>query len=439
MNRAERIKELLLRTYRQDSVSAGDKMDQRILGEASITMKQAVAVNESDRHAGVWRIVMKSHVLKLSVAAVVILTAIVILNQFGGSIGPASVAWGKVVELMEGMPSIVHHQSRIVMCEGKEVPHLSSRNVVTHGDPAIGYREDMYDDQGNLMHRVCLLMGPKVSITVVPILREYKIENLTDRQLSAFQMPFSQIIEQIKSEHYTDLGRRVINGVETEGIEFDTPLLMIESYPIKFDKMHFRIWADVKTSLPLQMEVEAVTSDKFITLFTGGKPVEVEAIMDEVEWDVEIDRSILEPEIPDDYTLTSDSAQDEGKAVDGLKEFAELTDGKYPASLNMAQILRDGFEIIKDQLGSEALETDEGKTMWRRVISVKPTCLFYNELLKQNKDAAYYGDTVSANDACDVLLRWSVSEAEYRVIFGDLTIKNVTADGLAELEQDVTK
>ncbi len=439
MNRADKVKELLLRTYRPDSVSAGDEMDQRILGDASITMKQALADSESGRHAGVWRIIMKSHVLKLSVAAVVILTAMAILNQFGGSVGPAGVAWGRVVELMEGMPSIVHHQSRIVTCEGKEVPHLSSRNVVTHGDPDIGYREDMYDDQGNLMHRVCLLMGPKVSITVVPILREYKIENLTDKQLSAFQMPFSQIIEQIKSEDYIDLGRRVIDGVETEGIEFDTPLLMIESYPITFDEMHFRIWADVKTSLPLQMEVEAVTSDKFITLFTGGKPVEVKAIMDQVEWHAEIDRSILEPEIPDDYTLTSNDGQDEGKAVDGLREFAELTNGKYPASLNMAEILRDGFEIIQDQLGSEALETDEGKTMWRRVISVKPMCLFYNELVKQGKDAAYYGDTVSANDASDVLLRWKSSEDGYRVIFGDLTIKNVTADGLAELEQVVTK
>jgi hypothetical protein len=439
MNRADKVKELLLRTYRQDSSSADDEMDERILGEASTTMKQALAVNERNRQAAMWRTIMKSHVLKLSVAAIVILTAIVMLNQFGGSVGPAGVAWGQVVELMEGMPSIVHRQSRIVTCEGKEVPHLSSRNVVTQGDPAIGYREDMYDDQGNLMHRVFLLMGPKVSITVVPILREYKIENLTDQQLSAFQMPFSQIIEQIKSENYTDLGRRIINGVETEGIEFDTPLLMIESYPVKFDKMHFRIWADVKTSLPLQMEVDAVTSDKFITLFTGGKPVEVTAIMDQVEWHVEIDHSVLEPEIPDDYTLTSNDAQDEGKAVDGLREFAELTNGQYPASLNMAEILRDGFEIIKDQLGGDALETDEGKTMWRRVISVKPTCLFHNELVKQGKAPAYYGDTVSANDVSDVLLRWKSSEDEYRVVFGDLTIKNVGADRLAELEQAVTK
>ena len=55
------------------------------------------------------------------------------------------------------------------------------------------------------------------------------------------------------------------------------------------------------------------------------------------------------------------------------------------------------------------------------------------------KRPAYYGMTVIPKDADKVLLRWKVSDNEYRVIFGDLRAKTVTAEALAELEKVVSK
>jgi len=43
--------------------------------------------------------------------------------------------------------------------------------------------------------------------------------------------------------------------------------------------------------------------------------------------------------------------------------------------------------------------------------------------------------TVTPKDADKVLLRWKVSDNEYRVIFGDLRAKTVTAEQLTELEK----
>jgi len=55
------------------------------------------------------------------------------------------------------------------------------------------------------------------------------------------------------------------------------------------------------------------------------------------------------------------------------------------------------------------------------------------------KDRAYYGKTVTPKDADKVLVRWKVSDKEYRVIFGDLHAQTVTAEKLAELEKVLPK
>ncbi len=45
----------------------------------------------------IWRLIMKSKITKLATAAVIIIAVMIGINQLGGSIDPASVAWGNVV------------------------------------------------------------------------------------------------------------------------------------------------------------------------------------------------------------------------------------------------------------------------------------------------------------------------------------------------------
>ncbi|MHC4621501.1 MAG: hypothetical protein ACYTEQ_27485, partial [Planctomycetota bacterium] len=66
--------------------------------------------------------------------------------------------------------------------------------------------------------------------------------------------------------------------------------------------------------------------------------------------------------------------------------------------------------------------------------TIQSTCSFYAALDQADKDVAYYGDEVTIEDVNRVLMRWKISENEYRVIYGDLTAENVSAKRLAELE-----
>jgi hypothetical protein len=67
--------------------------------------------------------------------------------------------------------------------------------------------------------------------------------------------------------------------------------------------------------------------------------------------------------------------------------------------------------------------------------SVQSLGMFYMTLVQDKKEPVYYGQSVGPDDVEKVLLRWKVSENEYRVIFGDLSARDVSADELALLEK----
>ena len=65
--------------------------------------------------------------------------------------------------------------------------------------------------------------------------------------------------------------------------------------------------------------------------------------------------------------------------------------------------------------------------------------LFYTKLGRDGNDPMYYGKDVKTGDANTVLMRWKISDGTYRVIYGDLSAENVTAEKLKEMEQAAQK
>jgi len=434
MKPEENIKRLVGRS----DVATGSEVDKRILGDALDDLEKLKREKLAGARPNVWRKIMRSRITKLAAAAAIIIAVLIGIYHSGGSIDGASVVWAEVANKIEQMPVCIHREKRIVTCDGKEVDFLTG-DVTKYFSPEYGLREDMYNQWGQIMHRLYILREERVSVTAIPQLKQYKVTQLSEAQVSVFEMGVKQILEQIKSGHYTELGSKTIDGVEVEGIEFSDLLLIVGiGYPFKFDNVVMRLWVDVETSLPVRVDVEAVTSDKYVTVWTGGRPVEIEAIADGYQYYADIDRSVFEPNIPDDYTLVSEEVDsyDEEKAINGLLTFAQLTDGRYPGKLNMMTIMREAWQRIPEDMHAESHEgaPNECDKMGQIVIATKSACLFFNRLVKEDKDVAYYGDTVTAGDVNAVLVRWRISDNEYRVVFGDLTAKNVSVEDLAKLE-----
>ncbi|MHC4086908.1 MAG: hypothetical protein ACYSWZ_13130, partial [Planctomycetota bacterium] len=90
---------------------------------------------------------------------------------------------------------------------------------------------------------------------------------------------------------------------------------------------------------------------------------------------------------------------------------------------------------IKRDLPEDVTDTELETKMLEALQPVYPIGLFYMALVEDKKEPVYYGQTVGPNDVEAVLMRWKISDGQYRVVFGDLTTGNVTAEELAELEK----
>jgi hypothetical protein len=103
------------------------------------------------------------------------------------------------------------------------------------------------------------------------------------------------LVQRILSGKHRSLGQKTIDGVLCEGIETTDPAALGPlPGPISRLEIEFQLWVDVETKYPVlfkgKMSGEA-----------EGKWMESEWIMDEFQWDVELDPDFLKANIPPDY------------------------------------------------------------------------------------------------------------------------------------------
>ncbi len=423
--------------------TTGDDLDRRTLNDVFAAMDNKK--QHSAETQNVWRIIMRSNITKLATAAVIIAAILVGINRFGGSIDGSSVAWAHVTEKVNQIHTAIYNL-HVTTTGGPKGPLKMETEAFFSSE--YGLRTDMYmNGKPGMTQHVDL-----ANKTITSVMPEQKIHmnmKLTDEQIRNMNQKGNgdprYLIEQFLSLEYTELGFDVIDGVEVEGIETSDPRYsggMFESFT-------GRLWVDVETGLPVRLEMETQLPKMGETEMGT-----MSMIIDSFQWDIDIDPTTFEPDIPDDYTSLGDMkipTGNEQNALEGLKLFAEMTEGRYLEKMNAMTAMKEAMEAVKnrhEKKWQSKLDNDpdfkptqEEKTDIRKgmekLLIVQGACTFYAELVKTDKDAAYYGDIVTADDPDAVLMRWKVYDGQYRVIFGDLTIENVTADQLAELESQL--
>jgi hypothetical protein len=313
-----------------------DKVLHRIVQERSSRLKK---ISKSSKQIQLWRKIMKSRITKLAAAAIVIIAVIVGIYYSGGSVQVASVAWGEVVRNVEQIQAFMfQHQWTI-----KTAKATTELNSVIYNASEYGIRRDMYVNEQLLSIAYVPPIG-NVITEVLPQMKKYALATLTEQQLREIheQVNPRQMVKEFMSFEHTELGRDTINGIEVEGIEVDDP---------KFNKALFergvgRLWVDVRTNLPVRIELEGVA---------GGGSMEMKIVACDFEWDVQLAASDFEPNIPPDYTLLAkvDISADEETAIKGLRIFAEFTDGRYPSDLALMTVLKEAGEALKKKLASD--------------------------------------------------------------------------------------
>jgi outer membrane lipoprotein-sorting protein len=381
------------------------------------------------------KIIMRSPITKLAMAAVVIIAAGLAIHYFAGEGTQKCCAWAQIADKVAQIKTCVYNMH--VQQSGETIGQKGQQTEFkVYMSSDYGSRTDTYLG-GNIMQQVYEPADGNAMVMVMPSEKKYMRMVLTDEmrtkaknQTQDLRTMVTQMASGISSEH-KDLGKETINGVEVRGIEVNNP----PAYQGIYNNFTGRLWVDVATEYPVRIEIEG-------EMGTGADTIKTLMVMDDFEWGAELDPAVFEPNIPSDYTMMAEvkmPGQNEASAIEGLRLFAEMADGRYPSQMNVMTLTRESADMYGKKLGANAKAAksidEQMQQMTAKMMKVQAPVLFFIKLGHDGKDPAYYGKDVKAGDANTVLMRWKVSDGTYRVIYGDLSTENVTAEKLKEMEQ----
>ncbi len=379
------------------------------------------------------RIIMRSPITKLAMAAVVIIAVGLAIHYFAGEGTRKCCAWERIADKVEQIKTCAYrlHVKQTGGPVGQTGQQVEGKVYISSD---YGYKIET-SLGGIPMQQMYINPGEKAMIIVMPTQKKYMRMVLTDEVLAKTKKQMQDprdIITQFmsgQSGQYKELGKDTINGVEVKGIEVNNPPAVQGIY----SNFTGRMWVDVATEYPVRMEIEG-------EMKLGEQKINMIIVMDGFEWGTELSPDLFKPGIPADFTMMGEMKipnQDETGAIEGFKLFAEITDGKYPSQMNaLAAVMEAQEGLTKKSNAAPGVEPNNQaqQELMNKAMKLQGPFIFYQKLAQEGKDPAYHGDKVTAEFGDSVLMRWKVADGKYRIIFGDLTVKTVSAEELAALE-----
>ncbi len=189
-----------------------------------------------------------------------------------------------------------------------------------------------------------LLPRKKLAYHIHPKDKTYIRKDLSDEQVARLKEPDDPrtwLKTALSGGGYTELGRDNINGIVVEGIKCSMTEKTGEDTVMRF-------WVGVETNLPVRIEVEGFKME-------GGQMRPHKYVMENFQWDVELDESIFEPNIPNDYKLREE--QKNAQQVE-QKPPRLLTDTEKDEQPMVKEFVRKLFQACRDE------DWDEFSKLW---------------------------------------------------------------------------
>jgi len=397
------------------------------------------------------RTIMRSPLTKVAVAAVVMIACLIGLSLWRTT--GSGIALADVLARMEEVKAFRSQWSRKVTgADPNKKPYSSETRgtyLISQEYGGKGKIEELDPNGGEstLLFECYKFPDRKTAIVILHKQKKYCRFELGDEFAEGLWKNSDPrtLTKRILEYKYKSLGRETMDGIEVEGFRTTDPNWYGNSK--NRVEVDIKMWVDVKTRLPVRYDFTYASFDQM-----GDKIIEHEHfVMHDFQWDVPVAAAEFKPIIPDDYgslAVKYPAHSTEETAIQGLKLLVELF-GKYPERITDvdATVLRLAEksetpaalrlkEEIKGLTDEEIMGSSKLVDFW---MPIRGLAMFWYVLEDTKKDPAYYGKTVTPKDTDKVLLRWKVSDKEYRVIFGDLHAQTVTAEALAGLEKDLPK
>ena len=263
------------------SFTVDSPLRDQLLARALREQEQSQETEPALNRPAIRRMIMKSSMVKLGIAAVVLAVLGLGIVEFLGNGGTSGVVWADVAKNVEASRGVIFR----VRKTGSRDPNDDWPNGyrVFWRSAAVS-RMDIYRG-GQIYRTVYLDFDAKTTLGVLHDAKKYEKEAMSDEQVQRARAdkgrwsdPQALLNLALSVEHHA-LGQKTIDRVLCEGIEATGP-----------DGSTGRIWAAVQTGYPVLMEIEG-TQGGLRHVSTG----------DQFRWNVDLSAEGVEPEIPAGY------------------------------------------------------------------------------------------------------------------------------------------
>lgn len=381
---------------------ASAHLDKRVCDAISTALAEPQMIESPHTQAKIWRTIMKSKITKLAAAAAIIVAVFVGVHQFGRSV--ESVTFADVVE-----------------------PFLTARTatfkirLTGQGVPTQEY-DGMFMEPCRMCHTqpgggtVIVDLEKGKFVTLLPQLKQAIVLELTNvpedpGSLNFFQEIRNRILkaQPLKDESVEFLGRQQVDGQSAIG------------YHVRKPGLDTTVWANAETKMPVQIEV--VDEPMIIT-------------MSNIAFNVALDEELFSLDIPEGYTVKTFrrdlSEPTEEDFIESFRIWAEHMDGKFPSKMDRSA-LNEFMEYQREKMKQKGTEPSVDDTIALQQVIIDMTHGFpFAEALPAESDWHYAGKDVKFGDA-DTPIFWYRPKGSktYRVIYGDLSVKDVSPENLA--------
>ncbi|MGD8499495.1 MAG: hypothetical protein PVJ86_02545 [Phycisphaerales bacterium] len=238
---------------------------------------------------------MKSTIVKSAAAAVIIALVLLGFFEFIGTEKTSGVVWAEVVRKVGASRGL------IVRCMDLS-PSNEHDYSITYTSPRY-CRKDFYR-HGQITRTGYTDFTGSDTYTLIDVFHIRKFCLTTTYKKSDYQLFLEWhddwtnpgfLVQKILSCEHSKLGHKTIEGVLCEGIETTDPACLGPlPGPVNNLQVEFRLWVSVETGYPVLYE------SKMSGEYEGERD-ESGCVMDQFQWDVELDPGIFEPNIPPDY------------------------------------------------------------------------------------------------------------------------------------------
>ena len=280
--------------FKNAAISTNPKMDENVLNKVLIAHEKTKNTKSAAIEPNIRRTIMKSPITKLAAAAVVIALIVLGLFEFIGTKSTSGVAWAEVTRKVEtSRGSVVRCKETSSFQPLGETdysitytsPRYSRKDVYKAGQITLSYYNDF-----DTMTFTAVNHTHKHYLSTTSTTMEGFLEKQEDWMNPRY------LVQKILSCEHRELGQKTIDGVLCEGIETTDPAVFGPlPGPVDRLEVEMRLWVNVETQYPVMFEWK-------VNAEAEGQVVESEGVMDQFQWDMELDPNFLEPNIPPDYT-----------------------------------------------------------------------------------------------------------------------------------------